>query len=86
VPPGQLPAPLLTGQAVRNGHIAGLVRRQEGGERVRPAEGSVDARLVRGRQHGQDSFVVSTHAEILDNRLAVIPVKHRHSRPDWFGG
>jgi hypothetical protein len=76
-------------QAARHGHVAGLVRSQEGGERVRPAEGSVDACLVRGRQRSQDGFVVngfvvSTDAEVLDDRLVVVPPEHRHGRPNRF--
>jgi hypothetical protein len=60
------------------------MRGQEDSERIRPAEGSVDARLIRGRQRSQDGFVISTDAQVLDDRLAVVPPEHRHGRPSRF--
>jgi len=85
VPPGQLPPPLLTCQAARNGHIAGLMRDQEGSERVRPAERRVDACFVRGHQRSLDRLVVSADAEVLDDRFAVDPLKNCHGRPNRLG-
>jgi hypothetical protein len=86
VTPCQLPTPPLTSQAARNRHVAGLVRGQERRERVRPAEGSIHTRLVRGHQHSQDGFIVSTDMEVLDSRLAVCPPEHRNGRPIRFRG
>jgi hypothetical protein len=74
VRPGQLPAPLLPGQAARDCHLSGLMVGDERDEGAWPAQRAVDPCLARPRERRPEHLVVGTTGQLCDRGPIGAPV------------